>query len=308
MLRCLADPLRGKINRGSALQHSHRRDQHDEQYRQGHPVSGLEARHCRRRKVRRLLGLENHRLVCPHYERRQHREVAQQRERHPFGQHIAQVGADLEFDEGEHQQAHDGGKCTAEYRRGRAAQRARNGLGRQPVLQPLLPVAVHQDDGIVHREHHLQHRRQGIGNHGDIAQKGVGAHVEDNCANGGYQKQQHLHQRRAHHQQHHKQQRDAYCKGPGEVGRHHVGPVAKRRAEIAYLLFHVRQLLSDQVQALLHGVVVGQIFGHVGVYRDMRHQQRSAHNQADDRKEQPDATTRQKTGKQRHCNTLRVQI
>ena len=175
-----------------------------------------------------------YRPVSGNDEERKDGEVANEGEGNAFGERDSQITANLDLDEAEHQQAHDGGESTAQNGGCRSADGPFHS-GFLVFAQGLfLPVAVHQDDAVVHRQHHLQHRRKHIGYHRHAGQEGVGAHIEGHGKTGGNQEQHHFHHRRAHHQKHRKQHSHANGQDAGQLGGHQVVAVGKQGAEFLH--------------------------------------------------------------------------
>ena len=226
-----------------------------------------------------LLSGSFHRPVSGNDEERKDGEDADEGEGDAFGEHQSQIGPYLYLDEAEHQQAHDGGEGAAEDGRRRSPD---GPLHSRFLVFPqgfFLPVPVHQDDAVVHGQHHLQHRRKHIGHHGDAGQEGIGAHIQRHGKTGGQQEQHHFHHGRAHYQQHHKQHGNAYGQNAGQIGGHQVVSVGKQGTEFLHPALQGGQFLLHNVQSLLHRITVRQVLGHVRVDVDTGNHKSTGHHQ-----------------------------
>ena len=131
-------------------------------------------------------------LIRPQNQAGQHREHAQQAAQHALGQHDAEIHADLEAHEHQHQQAHDRRDRAAGDRAERRRERARHGGLAVGVGLQLLPVAVHEDDRIVHRERKLQNGRDARRDVRRLAEDDVRALIEQHRHADRQQKQHRL--------------------------------------------------------------------------------------------------------------------
>ena len=131
-------------------------------------------------------------LIRPQDQPRQHREHAQQAEQHALGQHDAEVKADLKAHEHQHQQSDDRRDRAAGDRAEGCRERARHGTLAVVALGQLLPVAVHEDDGVVHRERKLQNGRNARRDVRRLAEDDVRALIEQHRHADRQQKQHRL--------------------------------------------------------------------------------------------------------------------
>ena len=136
-------------------------------------------------------------LIRPQDQPRQHREHAQQAEQHALGQHDAEIHADLKAHEHQHQQSDDRRDRAAGDRAEGRRERARHGTLAVVALGQLLPVAVHEDDGVVHRERELQNGRDARRDVRRLAEEDIRALVEQHRHADRQQKQHRLKVRRA---------------------------------------------------------------------------------------------------------------
>ena len=146
-------------------------------------------------------------LIRPQDQPRQHREHAQQAEQHALGQHDAEVEADLKAHEHQHQQADDRRDRAAGDRAEGCRERARHGALAVVALGQLLPVAVHEDDGVVHRERELQNGRDARRDVRRLAEEDIRALIEQHRHADRQQKQHRLKVRRAGDEQNDRQDR-----------------------------------------------------------------------------------------------------
>ena len=214
-----------------------------------------------------------HRVVSGQDEEGEYGENAKEREGDAFGEHHAQVGPYLQLDEAEHQKAHDGGEGAAENGRGRVPDGAFHGAF--PVFSQgfFLPVPVHQDNAVIHGQHHLEHRCEHIGHHGDAGQQGVSSHIERHGKTGGQEEQHHFHHGGAHDQKNHEQHSHADGQDTGQVLGHEVVAVGKQGPEILHPVLECGQLLLHDIQSLFHDVLVREVTGHIRVDADMGNSQ-----------------------------------
>ena len=110
----------------------------------------------------------------------QHQDHGDDAQYHALGHDDADVPAQSQPHEAQSQKAGDGGHGAA----GQGAEGGDDGGGHgvPPVLivGKLLQVAVIEENGVVHGDAQLEHRRDGLGNVGDLAQENVGAEVVEN--------------------------------------------------------------------------------------------------------------------------------
>ena len=131
-------------------------------------------------------------LIRPQDQPRQHREHAQQTKQHALGQHDAEIHADLKAHEHQHQQTDDRRDRAAGDRAEGRRERARHGALAVVALGQLLPVAVHEDDGVVHRERKLQNGRDTRRDVRRLAEEDVRALIEQHRHADRQQKQHRL--------------------------------------------------------------------------------------------------------------------
>ena len=141
------------------------------------------------------------RLIQHQDQGRQDGHAAQHAQQHALGHDDPQVTAQREGHEAQGDEAGDGGGRAADDGGKGVVDGHRHGLLVVALQGQLLVVAVPQEDGVVHGHGQLQHRRQGLGDVGDLSQEEVAAKViDDGHANAG---QKHEWNQPAVQQQHH---------------------------------------------------------------------------------------------------------
>ena len=208
--------------------------QRDEQQGQRNTETPFETRQSSCRNLRHPLLRGHDCLVAGQDQGGQKRESGDQAAQDALREDHAQVGTDLQPHEAEHHQADDSGKGAAQDGGRGQLDGARHGLFVRDLRTLLLPVAVHQDDGVVDREGQLHDGRQSVGNQRNAGQQCIRPHVDQDGDAEGQHEQQHFDQRRAHHQQDQENQgksrpdhqRDAFGHA-GIVFQLHPGPPAE---------------------------------------------------------------------------------
>ena len=233
----------------------------------------------RARLFRRLA----HELIRPQNQAGQHREHAQQAAQHALGQHNAEIHADLEAHEHQHQQSHDRRDRAAGDRAERRRERARHGSLAVGIGLQLLPVAIHEDDGIVHRERELQNGRDARRDVRRLAEEDVRALVDEHGDADRDEKQHRLEVRRAgdeqdrrhkHDREDEHDRRDVRCRGVVAAHGHivavkAVGHVALDLRLLVGLVVILRgELVERGVAAVI--VVAVRLVGHAVHVRDLR--------------------------------------
>ena len=222
-------------------------------------------------------------LIRPQDQAGQHREHAQQTAQHTLGQYDAEIHADLEAHEHQHQQAHDRRDRAAGDRAERRRERARHGGLAVGVGLQLLPVAVHEDDGIVHRERELQNSRDARRDVRRLAEENIRALVDEHGDADRDEKQHRLEIRRAGDEQNDRQNRQREddddrrdVRRRGVVAAHGhvvvgeaVGHVAlDLRLLVGVVVILRRELVERGVAAVI--VVAVRLVGHAVHVRDLR--------------------------------------
>ena len=174
---------------------------------------GEPARRQRDGLLRRLF----HETIAPEDQRGQNGEDADHADEHALGEDDAELASDLERHEHEREQTHDRGEGAGEDGGERVLEGGLHGVRFRKAQLLLLAVAVHEDDGIVHAEHQLQHRRDGKRDIGDIARDEIRAEVDDDGHADGDEKQHRLDPRPAH--EHEDRNENAHADGE-ELERH----------------------------------------------------------------------------------------
>ena len=174
---------------------------------------GEPARRQRDGSLRRLF----HKTVAPEDQRGQDGEDADHADEDALGEDDAELSPDLERHEHEGEQTHDRGEGAGEDGGERMLKRGFHGVRFRETGFLLLAVAVHEDDGIVHAEHELQHGRDGERDIGDVARDDVRAEVDDDGHADGDEEEHRLDPRPAH--EHEDRNEDAHADGE-ELERH----------------------------------------------------------------------------------------
>ena len=175
-------------------------------------------------------------------------------QKHALGQHHAQIPADAETHEDQHDHAHHGGHAGGEDGgHGLGQCRFHGGHAVRLILQ-LLPVPVHEDDGIVHGQDHLQQGRDGEGDVRDLPLNEVRPHVDEHGDADGGGKEHRLEPGAAHGEE------DDHETGHGES--HHAG----RQDALAHVGVLPHHLIP--VKAPVDGLFDGDLLlGGVGIIR-----------------------------------------
>ena len=160
--------------------------QQNEQYRDNAAEAVAEtAQHRRKTFLMRffrslfLFGFFN-RLMRQQYKRRQNGEHAQHAERNALCQYNTDVRTDFKAHKYQHQQSDDRGCGAARDRAEGGAQGVFHCLLTIVGFFQLLPVTVHQNYGIIHRQRELQHRRNTETDIRDFSEKEVCSEVQHN--------------------------------------------------------------------------------------------------------------------------------
>ena len=203
-----------------------------------------------------MLASLHNRFVAEQDQRRKGGKGGDQTAQDTFRKDDAEVSADLEPHEDEHQQAHNRGQSAAQDGGRGAADRGNHGLFLFQVLS-LLPVAVQQDDGIVHRQDQLQHGCKRMGNQSHAGQQRVGSHIDHDGEDQRQQDQERLDQRMAH-QEEDQQSGD-------DTGRHHHHDVVGHSGVVFH--FHFDAVAEAVLDAFLDGLPIHFGREHVMVER-----------------------------------------
>ena len=143
---------------------------------------------------------------------RQHKNDGGHAQHHALGHDNADVPSQGELHEAQSRKARNGGQRAA----GKRAEGRHNGLGHgvPPVLMPLtlLPIAMVEENGVVHGDTQLEHRRDGLSDIRNLPHKYICAKIiEDGHADagkehkgqhGGFQRHRHRRQGQHHRQRH----------------------------------------------------------------------------------------------------------
>lgn len=116
-------------------------------------------------------------------------EGAEHADEYALGKHDAELRPKLEAQKHKRQQSHDRGKRAGGDGGNRTGERRFHGRNLVAVRDLFLPVAIHQNDGIVHGEHELQNGPDRCGHLIDVRKQDVRSHVEHDGDADGDEKQ-----------------------------------------------------------------------------------------------------------------------
>ena len=148
---------------------------------------------------------------------------AQHTDEDTFCQDDAQVHPDFEAHEYQHQKAHHGGHAAAGYGGKGVGQGFLHGLFFVRKLLIFLAVAVHEDNGIIHRKHQLQDSCHRVGYGGDTTQENIRPQIDKHSHAYGGHEEERFRPGTAHDKQNNHQQSDGCNQKPGgNIGRSRI--------------------------------------------------------------------------------------